>query len=486
MAIIEVGVFGLSSNPAGIHHRELAARLAKEFDHLIIFPCGPNRTDGNKGIIDFVSPIHRAATTQMTFRDIAPNITIDLSDLERGKFTRTHEVEALMRKNHSFCNSLARIWHVIGGDWIIGGATGNSPIQTEWEHGPEMWEQFNFLILVRDGAHYDPKDLPPHARVVDYGIEGSSTEIRNKRISGEPFEHLVVPEVADYIKRYMLYTGVPSPAKTSIRGHNPRVRLLVDTENPKALEFAAQLAFNSRMDIATEEDPAFNFYAVLGGDGFMLQMVREHWSERIPFIGINMGHYGALLNDRKVVDRPSFFHGKFTSYLMPLLWIEAELSNGEIVHAYALNDAWIERASGQTGHFQLSIDGTVQVQKIVADMLLLSTPTGSTAYWRNMGGSPFSWGSAQIGLHGSNVDADANFRAMTLPDTTVFGIANLDPVKRPLRAVVDGVDLGEVRKITVRSSRIAAAELLFVENEGSATAIEERILRAQLPNTSRY
>ena len=39
-----------------------------------------------------------------------------------------------------------------------------------------------------------------------------------------------------------------------------------------------------------------NLIVVIGGDGTMLHAIREHWRSRLPFLGVNAGHLGFLLN----------------------------------------------------------------------------------------------------------------------------------------------------------------------------------------------
>ena len=62
-----------------------------------------------------------------------------------------------------------------------------------------------FLIFPRGGYAISP-DLPSNFEIIDFKLPDiSSSEIREMIRKGEPFEHLVMPAVANYIERHGLY-----------------------------------------------------------------------------------------------------------------------------------------------------------------------------------------------------------------------------------------------------------------------------------------
>jgi NAD+ kinase len=121
----------------------------------------------------------------------------------------------------------------------------------------------------------------------------------------------------------------------------------------------------------------------LGGDGTMLRSVRYLDGAAVPLLGINLGSLGYLtevepehLTD--AMDR--FVRGSSSGewHLDERMMLEVAV-NGEHV-ARALNEAVVEKAqSGHTVRLLARIDGE-PFTHYEADGLIVSTPTGSTAY----------------------------------------------------------------------------------------------------------
>ncbi len=128
---------------------------------------------------------------------------------------------------------------------------------------------------------------------------------------------------------------------------------------------------------------------VLGGDGSLLRAARMAVQADVPIFGINMGRVG-FLSEAQLDDWPV----RLTRVLNNDYWIEerllirAELEReGEIVDQFtALNDLVIGRGQqARVVRFQLWVDGDM-VTTYTADALIVSTPTGSTAYAMAAGG----------------------------------------------------------------------------------------------------
>ena len=89
----KIAIFGGSFNPAGVHHRDIVAKLAKlDFAKVYVIPCGP-RPD--KPSTNDIPAIHRAVMADKTFHGISDKVEVLLFDLENGTFTRNHEFEEL-------------------------------------------------------------------------------------------------------------------------------------------------------------------------------------------------------------------------------------------------------------------------------------------------------------------------------------------------------------------------------------------------------
>ncbi|WP_107879275.1 NAD(+) kinase [Neisseria animaloris] len=128
---------------------------------------------------------------------------------------------------------------------------------------------------------------------------------------------------------------------------------------------------------------------VLGGDGTFLSVARKLAPYRVPVIGVNQGHLGFLTQ----VPRENMVHGlsgMLTGKYLPeerILLETSLLRNGEMITtSLALNDVVLSRGgAGQMIEFEVFINKEfVYTQR--SDGLIVSTPTGSTAYALAAGG----------------------------------------------------------------------------------------------------
>ena len=128
---------------------------------------------------------------------------------------------------------------------------------------------------------------------------------------------------------------------------------------------------------------------VVGGDGSLLQAARSLVKYNTPVLGVNRGRLG-FLTDVKPTEvlfkLDQVLKGHFQLDRRFLLEMEVR-SKGEIIYeAIALNDVVLH--SGKSVHmidFELNIDGQY-VYRQHSDGLIVSTPTGSTAYALSGGG----------------------------------------------------------------------------------------------------
>jgi len=465
-----IAIYGGSFNPPGAHHREIATRLAEQFDEVVVIPCGP-RPD--KPATADLAPIHRATMADLAFGDL-PRVTVELADLENATFTPNHAIQTRLAHQGT-------LWHVVTAQFVQGGGQGESTIQQQWHHGAELWKQAHFAVVKPRGAALAAEDLPPHHRVIEVSEDGHGLHLRAGVFEHHNVSALLPANVAAYIERYQLYRGAAPRQRAELTLAEPRFELIVDEVNSRATQRATELA-------PFVQAPA-EMLVTIGGDGTMLAAIRSHWRRRLPLFGWNTGHLGFLLNDEGPLalesrlqpavgaTQPKGCTPTFVVEHLPLMHVEVESLDGTTQNALAFNDAWVERATGQTAWIEVVENGQTRIEKLVGDGALVSTAAGSTAYARAMGAASLPLGTQAILLVGSNVMRPTGWRPVVLPLDSVIELRSVDPSKRPLAAYIDGVPYGNVCRLTARISRVAAVELAFHPE----TDLAAKLARIQFP-----
>ena len=194
-------LLGGSFTPSTLAHRRFALTLTEQYARVVIIPCGP-RSELKKEATRAVAACHRRELVRLGFANLPPNIEVDYYDLDNNVYTPTYFLQ--QRYEELFPDT--ELWHAVGGDLVSDGANRNSEIQRLWTYGPIIWQSLKFVVIVRHGYTVTEADHPPRSHIIEVPeIFGSGTMIRNLIVRGEPFEHLVLPEVAAYIKEYRLF-----------------------------------------------------------------------------------------------------------------------------------------------------------------------------------------------------------------------------------------------------------------------------------------
>jgi len=129
----------------------------------------------------------------------------------------------------------------------------------------------------------------------------------------------------------------------------------------------------------------------LGGDGTLLRAARFLAGKAVPIIGVNLGRLG-FLTCCPAPDLPSalerFVGGDYQAEpRMALRACVDDASGAERAHWFALNDVVLHKGGfARVVPFRVSASGET-VAAYSADGVILSTPTGSTAYSLSAGGA---------------------------------------------------------------------------------------------------
>lgn len=125
-----------------------------------------------------------------------------------------------------------------------------------------------------------------------------------------------------------------------------------------------------------------------GGDGTILHMAKAATRHRIPILGVNIGTMGfiAELESTELTELARLAKGEYTVDSRMMLDVTVRRGNDLVFHDIALNDVAITKgAVARIVHLNVCCDN-VQAMDFGGDGLLVSTPTGSTAYSLSAGG----------------------------------------------------------------------------------------------------
>jgi NAD kinase len=105
---------------------------------------------------------------------------------------------------------------------------------------------------------------------------------------------------------------------------------------------------------------------VLGGDGFMLQTLRETMGSGKRLYGMNRGTIGFLMNEYHEEDLYRRIEEAVPETIRPLEMHATDV-NGDTVSALAINEVSLFRQSFQAAKIQIAIDGKVRVDELICD-----------------------------------------------------------------------------------------------------------------------
>lgn len=243
--------------------------------------------------------------------------------------------------------------------------------------------------------------------------------------------------------------------------------LMLKTENISVKEFDITLV----KDISICQDD-IDFVFVIGGDGTILKSARIFASSEVPILGINLGRLGFLSqanaeNIRYVFDK--ILKGEFITEERVML------KCGKYT---ALNDFVIKGADcGRTSKFSLQINGKF-VCDYLADGIIISTPTGSTAYGLSAGG-PVLAPSLNAFVIVPICPHTLTARPIVVPDSEKIEI--FSDLNSKYSVSVDGQEFFETdEKIQIEKSKYKA-RLALLDDFGFYTILRDKLHWATHP-----
>ncbi len=164
-----------------------------------------------------------------------------------------------------------------------------------------------------------------------------------------------------------------------------RLRVLVEEGSKYALRDAGDVEFVDRVALGRECDLCI----VVGGDGTLLDAARSLVDSGIPLLGINQGRLGFLvdISPAEMTQRlEEILCGRFQEEQRCLLTTSIVRDGKVVDQSDALNDVVVHKHDvARIIEMQTYLDGDF-INTYRADGLIISTPTGSTAYNLSCGG----------------------------------------------------------------------------------------------------
>ena len=211
----------------------------------------------------------------------------------------------------------------------------------------------------------------------------------------------------------------------------------------KEIKSKGGVCYKSYGYIDTNDFPAVDCVITLGGDGTLIRAARDISHLGIPIIGINMGHMGYLTSINKAGDIKNMVDILINDeyFIEDRMMISATVIRGgkELCTLNALNEAVIVRKKIlKTIRCKVYIDGDF-LNEYSSDGIIVSTPTGSTAYNLSAGG-PIIEPSSRMMIITPICPHALSQRSVVLSHSKGISISFNDDVNDSRAMVVDGDD----------------------------------------------
>ena len=213
---------------------------------------------------------------------------------------------------------------------------------------------------------------------------------------------------------------------------------------------------------------------VLGGDGFMLEVIKNQMDKNLPLFGLNYGSVGFLMNTVNDEDLIQRLDSSQSIKIKPLSMI-AKTTDGSEHSAIAINEVSLLRETHQAAKIKISIDKNIRLEELVCDGVLLSTPSGSTAYNLSAHGPILPINADVLALTPISAFRPRRWKGAILNSNSEVKFEIIDNKKRPVSVVADSTEFRDITSVTIKQDSQKSVQLLF----DAQHSFEERILNEQ-------
>ena len=222
-----------------------------------------------------------------------------------------------------------------------------------------------------------------------------------------------------------------------------------------------------------------NLVIVIGGDGFMLKMLKKNRNPKKIFYGINSGNYGFLMNK---FSKKKIIKNLNSAKMITISPLEMKVKNnsGNIKKSIAINEISILRQSRQTASLSINVGNKTLIKNLISDGVLVSTPAGSTAYNLSVHGPILSLNSKKLSISPISTFRPRRWKGKIINEKSVVKIKNLNPKKRPISAVADNFEVRNAKTIIIKTNKKIKFNLLYDSNRSLQKKIKIEQLRKEV------
>ena len=206
-----------------------------------------------------------------------------------------------------------------------------------------------------------------------------------------------------------------------------------------------------------------NFFLVVGGDGFMLKILKKFYKYKKPFYGVNSGSYGFLMNK---FSKKNFLKNmkKIHPISINPLIMSVKNKNNQYKKSIAVNEISILRQSRQAAKIVIKNGNKTIIKKLISDGVLVSSPAGSTAYNLSVHGPILNLDSKKLAITPISPFRPRRWRGTIVSEKSKIVIKNLNHNKRPINAVADNVEVKNAKIIKIQINKKIKFVLLYNKN----------------------
>ncbi len=228
---------------------------------------------------------------------------------------------------------------------------------------------------------------------------------------------------------------------------------------------------HNSMDLGEMNAKSIKFIVIVGGDGSILRVASTLPQQNPPpILGVNVGSIGFLdeSNGRTIFkDLIKVLNGEFKLETCSKITAFIAKNSGEIKLSNALNEVLIvSTKSSKVLQVSIRIDG-VFLNRSYLDGVIISTPTGSTAYNLSAGGAIINPNMETIQITPLNSFAGSGLKPIIVPIDSEIEIQLLRP-RLDAKIVIDGQQI--IRRIAPNTRirvRKANSQNQFIRFSGS-------------------